>query len=366
MKYYIVAGESSGDVHAANLVKNIFLYDKSAQIRAWGGEALRAAGATIVTDIAQMSFMGFVEILAGLRNIFRLLKFCQSDIVAYNPDVVILVDYPGFNLRIAKFAKRHGYKTIYFIAPQVWAWRKSRIKKIKLWVDEVIPILYFEEKFFADNGINVHYFGHPLVDEIKNAVPSEKNRTQDVIALLPGSRKSEIKRMLPVMMRVAEHFPTEKFVVSGMTVNGVEFYEKICENDIPANMSFVYDDMYGILEQAKTAVVTSGTATLETALFKVPQIVCYKTNIVTYLIARCVAKVKHISLVNLLLDKSSVPELIQNDCDEKKIVPLLHKLVEDETFRKAMLSDYDQLMKLLGSDGVLSKTAEFVVQCAAK
>lgn len=361
MKYYVITGEASGDIHGANLVHEIKKIDKSAEIRAWGGSNLKKEGASIVKDINEMSFMGFIEVLFGLNKILKLLKLCKNDIINFNPDVIILVDYPGFNLRIAKFAKKQNFKVVYYISPQIWAWHRSRIHNIKKYVDLMIPILPFEKEFYKKYDINVKYFGHPLIDELvkyknKNTVSeSEKH-----IALLPGSRKSEISKMLPVFSETAKMFPNEKFVVASMSIHTVTYYENLLK-DKPDNLIVKFDETYNILANAKAALVTSGTATLETAIFNVPQVVCYKTNYTSYLVARIVAKVKYISLVNLILNRQLIVELIQKNCNKSFISVELKKLLNDIDYRNVILAGYKELAEKLKNEGASKSVATEIV-----
>lgn len=361
MKYYVVAGEASGDLHGANLVHNIFLKDPEAQVRAWGGERLEKEGATIVKYLDEMSFMGFIEVFLSLPKILGLLKYCKSDIKSYNPDVIILIDYPGFNLRIAEFAHKLGYKVVFYISPQIWAWNKSRVYKIKRNVDLMIPILPFEKDFYERYGVNVKYFGHPLLDEIGDRCKVDGDRNED-IALLPGSRKSEIQRMLPVFVEVAKRFPEQKFIIAAMSVHGKEYYERVCGCSVPANVQLVFDKTYDVLSQSGVAVVTSGTATLETALFKVPQVVCYKTSGISYTIARLLLTVKYISLVNLILDKQLVKELIQGGCNVGSISEEMQKLLYDTEYVSGMMNGYDELRVKLGNEDASRLIAEEITK----
>ncbi|MCK9303358.1 MAG: lipid-A-disaccharide synthase [Bacteroidales bacterium] len=360
MKYYIIAGEVSGDIHGANLVREIKGFDNNSEFRAWGGANLKKEGASIVKDVNEMSFMGFVEILGSIVKIAKLLRLCKSDILKYKPDVVILIDYPGFNLKIAKFAKRHNFKVIYYISPQIWAWHKSRIHKVKRYVDLMIPILPFEKDFYEKHGVTVSYFGHPLIDELSKYQHLETKGTKDHIALLPGSRKSEISKMLPVFCETARLFPDEKFVVASMSIHTVSYYENLIRNK-PDNLSVVVDQTYQALANAKAALVTSGTATLETAIFRVPQVVCYKTNFISYLLAKQLTKVRYISLVNLILNRQLIIELIQNHCNKNYIATELKRLIEDKEYRAIIEKGYEELSGMLNNAGASKRAAEAVV-----
>ncbi|MDR1182335.1 MAG: lipid-A-disaccharide synthase, partial [Bacteroidales bacterium] len=316
MRYYIISGEASGDLHAANLVKQLFAIDNHAHVRAWGGDLLRAQGAEVVKDYKDLAFMGFVEVAMNLRTVLNNLSFCRKDIVDYNPDVVILVDYPGFNLRMAKFLHKQQIKTFYYISPQVWAWHKSRIKSIKKYVDEMFVILPFEKEFYAKYQMNVHYWGHPLWDEIKNTAIDDDFKYKNgldkrpIVAILPGSRKQEIQRMLPTMLEVSRKLEDYQFVIAG-----VEHHRNLyasLSGDVKVKVLF--QQTYSLLANSYAAMVTSGTATLETSLFNVPEVVCYKGNYISYLIARNLIRgINFISLVNLIANKEVVKELIQQE-----------------------------------------------------
>ncbi|MDR0368071.1 MAG: lipid-A-disaccharide synthase [Bacteroidales bacterium] len=352
MKYYIISGEASGDLHASNLAKELFQIDPQAQIRAWGGDLLRKQGAEVVKDYKDLAFMGFVEVALNLRTILRNLKFCEEDILAYNPDVVILVDYPGFNLMMAEFLHKKQIKTFYYISPQVWAWHKSRIKNIKKYVDELFVILPFEKVFYADHGMNAHYLGHPLLDVVKNTSTDPTFRQQNhlserpVVALLPGSRKQEILRVLPTMLKACRHIDGCQFVIAGVE-NHRNLYRELNKD---ALAEVVFGQTYNLLANSCAAMVTSGTATLETALFNVPQVVCYKGNYVSYLIAKRLIKgIDYISLVNLIADQEVVKELIQQDMNPQNLLHEMKLLLEDTLYREKMLHNYQQLRHCLGN-----------------
>lgn len=366
MKYYIIAGEVSGDLHASSLMKQLKILDDKAEFRCWGGDRMKAQGATIVKHISELAFMGFWEVLVNLKTITRNITFCKKDISEYRPDVLILIDYPGFNLRIAQFARNAGIKVIYYISPQIWAWKQSRIKKIKRDVDKMLVILPFEKDFYDRFDYQVDFTGHPLLDlqeedsrQSKREDFLKKNELPDkpVVALLPGSRRQEIAKMLGIMVDVAEAFPGHQFVIAGLSGNGSEFYGKFAQN---GNVSIVFDQTYALLLHSQAALVTSGTATLETALYNVPQVVCYKAHRITYIIARWVAKVKYISLVNLIMDKPVVKELIQNNLNEKILARELNHLLYDENYRNTMMEDYATLKDKLGGAGASKRAAGII------
>ena len=358
MKYYIIAGEASGDLHGSNLVKEIFKQDPAANIRCWGGDMMQDAGAHLVKHYRSLAFMGFIEVVKNLRTILKNLSFCKQDITAFNPDAVILVDYPGFNLRIAKWAKPAGYKVIYFISPQVWAWKENRVKGIKKFVDKMLVILPFEKEFYKKWDYPVEYIGHPLVNVIDEFISNHEKTTvagPPIVALLPGSRKQEILKKLPIMLQVASHFPGYQFIVA--MAPGIEdaFYHSLLAPY--NNVSSISGKTYHLLNISKAALVTSGTATLETALFNVPQIVCYKGSPVSYEIAKRVIKVKYISLVNLIMDKEVVKELIQDQLTVSNLETELKKILMDETRINEIKSDYAILKNKLGAQKNASATA---------
>lgn len=359
MRYYIVAGEASGDLHAANLAIELHKADPAAVMRGWGGDRMQAAGVEVVKHYRELAFMGFIEVVKNLRTIFRNLEACKTDILKFNPDVVILVDYPGFNLRLAEFLKQKGIKVFYYISPQIWAWKQSRVHKIKRTVDKMFVILPFEKDFYKKFDYDVEFTGHPLLDEIKRIKNSSAtvapvvDTDKKIIALLPGSRMQEIKEMLPVMVHAVSHFKNYQPVIAAAPTIPESFYQSLA-----ANIPLVHGKTYSLLQQSYAAMVTSGTATLETALFKVPEVVCYKGNHLSYLIARQLVKVKYISLVNLILDRMLVKELIQQDMNEQSLVAEMKLLLEDEGYRNNMLKGFDELIQLLGSVGASAKAAQ--------
>lgn len=360
MRYYIISGEASGDLHGSNLIREIVKKDPDAQIRAWGGDLMRSAGAHVVKHYRDLAFMGFVEVLLNLRTILRNLNECKKDIKAFKPDSVILIDYPGFNLRIARFAYEAGYRVHYYISPQIWAWKQSRVNIIKKYVHRMMVILPFEKDFYSRFGYEADFVGHPLLDAIKSGT-YEFDCTTDqrpLIALLPGSRKQEISTMLPLMLKSTVNMKNHRLILAVAPSIERSFYDGFLQG---YDVELVAGNTYGLLSVAHAALVTSGTATLETALFRVPQVVCYKANPISYRIARALVKVKYISLVNLVMDRPVVRELIQDDLNCEFIQAELDKLLGDTSARKQMLDDYDQLRGLLGGTGASLRAAEIVV-----
>jgi lipid-A-disaccharide synthase len=423
MKYYIIAGEASGDLHGSNLIKELRLLDAAADIRCWGGDKMEAAGGKLVMHYRQLAFMGFVEVIKNLRTIFKNLAFCKKDITEYKPDVLVLVDYPGFNLRIAKWAKQQGLKIIYYISPQVWAWKENRVKMMKQCIDKMLVILPFEKDYYRDKwNWAVEYVGHPLVQVVEefrtirneefNTIKNEELRiknegagslneeggipntqypipntqyqipkdeekmtngeslstlhsplstlhsplsTYPIIALLPGSRKQEILKKLPVMLEVSKRFPGYQFVVAKAPGLEESFYDELLRPF--ANVSYVSNKTYELLLQSKAALVTSGTATLETALFGVPEVVCYKGNAISYQIAKRLISIKYICLVNLIMDKEVVKELIQDDMNADNITAELNLLLHDANRQKQLQQDYTDLKRLLSKEGNASARA---------
>lgn len=351
MKYYIIAGEASGDLHGSNLIKAILQQDPKAHIRFWGGDKMQAVAGTPVKHIRDLAFMGFVEVIKHLGTILSNIRFCKQDIEAFNPDVLILIDYPGFNLRIASWAKQKGIKVAYYISPQIWAWKEGRVKQIRRDVDLMLVILPFEKAFYQKHQVESVYVGHPLSEEIQRALqkPSKPISTKPIIALLPGSRKQEIRTKLPIMLSVIPHFPEYDFVVAQAPAQDESFYRDIIGSQ-QSRVSLVQGATYDLLRQAQAALVTSGTATLETALLRCPQVVCYKGNPISYHIAKRLIKVKYISLVNLILDKPAVPELIQNDLNTHNLIQHLNLLLTNTPQRNQMLEDYAHLWHLLHQD----------------
>ena len=364
MKYYILAGEASGDLHGSNLMKALLKEDAKADIRFWGGDLMQDVGGTLVKHYKERAFMGFVEVIMNLRKIFKFISYCKEDIKAFNPDVIIFIDNSGFNLRIAKWAKQEGFKTHYYISPQVWASRASRVKAIKRDIDAMYVILPFVEDFYKKHNYDVTFVGHPLIDGIANrdqVHPSDFRQTyklndKPIIALLPGSRKQEIKKMLSVMLSLVDDFPDYQFVIAGAPSQDFSFYQTFIKS---ANVNFISNKTYDLLSVSKAALVTSGTATLETALFKVPQVVCYKGSAISYQIAKRIITLKFISLVNLVMDKAVVTELIQNDFNSKRLKTELEHILNPET-RKKLFIEYYELEKALGGKGASQKTASLI------
>ncbi len=369
MNYYIIAGEVSGDLHGANLMKEIKRVDANAVIRCWGGDKMQAAGGKLVRHYRELAFMGFWEVLTNLSVILKNIAFCKKDIAEFQPEAIILIDYPGFNLRIAKFASRAGYKVIYYISPQVWAWHANRIKKIKKYVDRMYVILPFEQEFYRKWNYEVSFVGHPLLDAIAQKIPNHQFREenglndQPIIAILPGSRKQEILKMLPVMVQLATIYKDLQFVVGVVSHIDRSFYEQLVKGD---NVKFLEDNTYDLLEQAEAAIVTSGTATLETALFDIPQVVCYKGNKLSFALGKWLVDVKFIALVNLIMDKEVVTELIQNDFTIDNLKNNLDKILFDKEVRKTMIDNYQQLKLKLGGEGASATTAQLIHQFLQK
>ncbi len=356
MKYYIIAGEASGDLHGSNLIKEIIVKDAAANIRCWGGDKMQHAGALLVKHYRDLAFMGFTEVIKNLPTIFKNIAFCKKDITAFEPDVLILIDYPGFNMRIAKWAHQQKIKVIYYISPQIWAWKENRVHSIKRDIDKMLVILPFEKDFYKKFNVDVDYVGHPLAEVISNFNTANPNiKKEKIIAILPGSRKQEILVKLPIMLQVANYFPDYKFIVA--KAPGVEdnFYEEILKPY--NNVSSVSDQTYNLLAKSAAALVTSGTATLETALFKVPQIICYKGGKISYEIAKRLIKIKFIGLVNLIMNKEVVKELIQDELNVENLVTELKLLLQDELRRDKIKSDYDNLFNLLHGSGNASANA---------
>ena len=470
MKYYIIAGEASGDLHGSNLVKGLLEKDPSAQIRAWGGELMRQAGAEVVKDYRENSIMGFVEVVANIGKILGNMKECCKDILAFNPDVVILIDYPGFNMKIAKFAKKHGFKVFYYIAPKVWAWKERRVHKIKRYVDKLFIIFPFEVEYFRKWGIETVYRGNPLLDSVCNfshagesraafeartspkrqvicttaaasteatasaaaaatsAAPAAAGATaagataaagasatgataaepttaaaMPIIAALAGSRKMETSFLLPRIVRTALAMPQYRFIIAAAPSMEPEYLKKIIQKELAAagapagssqagsnkkqscishtqagscntqadscntqagscNIEIVYGETYAVLQQSVAAIISSGTASLEAALLKTPQVVCYGGNPISFYIAKAVVKLKYISLANLILDKLIFKEILQNDCTPANISAELEALINQKTYRDAMLADYDKVHQLLGGGGASGRIAEAMIE----
>jgi lipid-A-disaccharide synthase len=367
MKYYIIAGEASGDLHGSNLIKEIKKLDPTASIKAWGGDLMQQAGASLVKHYRDLAFMGFLEVIKNLPTILQNIRFCKQDIEAWQPDVLVLVDYPGFNLRIAEWAKKNGFKVVYYIAPQVWAWKENRVKKMKLCIDKMFCILPFEKDYFKNKwNWDVTYVGHPLlrvIESFKSTTPLVTDNKK-VIALLPGSRKQEIIKMLPIMLSVTPHFPGYTFMVAQAPGQDAPFYNRFLMGY--SNVTLIKNSTYDLLTIADAALVTSGTATLETALFKVPEVVCYKTSKFSYQIAKRLVKIKFISLVNLIMDKEIVKEIIQENLTEQQLTNALRNITENELHRKEVMNNYASLHALLaaGGEDASAKVAKEIVTLA--
>ncbi|MDN3580433.1 lipid-A-disaccharide synthase [Mucilaginibacter flavus] len=369
MKYYLVAGEASGDLHGANLMKALKERDAATEFRFFGGDLMQAEGGTLVKHYADMAFMGFVEVVINLNTILKNMKACKQDIAAYQPDVLVLIDFPGFNLKIAEYAKSVGLEVYYYISPKVWAWNQKRVLKIKKIVDHLFCILPFEVEFYKSWGMEVDYVGNPLLDAISAFEPDpdflqqHQLTAKKIIALLPGSRKQEITYLLPQMLAAANQFKDFQVVIAGAPSFKADFYSQfLSDQKIPV----VFNATYDLLTNAHAAIVASGTATLETALFNVPQVVVYKGNTLTIAIARMLVKIKYISLVNLIVNKGIVTELIQEDCNELKIAAELNAIVNNEASRTAMLRNYDELDQRMGLPGASAKTAGLIIKYASK
>lgn len=369
MKYYIIAGEASGDLHGSNLITELKKLDPSATIRCWGGDKMQQAGAELVKHYRDLAFMGFTEVLMNLRTIFKNLAFCKEDILQHKPDTLILIDYPGFNLRIARWAKEQGIKVIYYISPQVWAWKENRVKMMKQAIDKMLVILPFEKAYYKNKwNWEVEYVGHPLVEVIERHKTDSKGSPlsgKPIVALLPGSRKQEILKKLPIMLEVSRSFPGYQFIVAKAPGVEEQFYDDLLKPY--SNVSYVSNKTYDLLLQSKAALVTSGTATLETALFAVPEVVCYKGSYLSYQIGKRLVKVKFISLVNLIMDKLVVKELIQDDLTTGNLERELQQLLTSETRISEVQKDYSNLRELLSKGGnASSKAARSIVDFLAQ
>lgn len=368
MKYYLIAGEASGDLHGAYLINALAKADPEADFRCWGGDLMAAAGADLQKHYRELAFMGFVEVLLNIRTILGNFKACKADVLKYQPDVLILVDYPGFNLRMAKWAKQQGIKVFYYISPQIWAWHSSRVHQIKANVDEMFVILPFEQDFYAKYGMEVNFVGHPLLDVIQDhhADPDfrSKNQLSDqpIIALLPGSRKQEISRILSVLLATADNFPNYQFVVAGAPSQDRDYYLSLfAELGRAGKVQLVEGQTYTLLQNAEAALVTSGTATLETALLECPQIVCYRGSSISYAIAKRVINVKYISLVNLIMDEELVLELIQDEFNVERTTQALTQLLKPSE-KARIASGYQRLKTNLGDGGAATRCAELMVK----
>ncbi len=365
MRYYIVAGERSGDLHASNLVKALKKNDSAAEFRGFGGEYMEQAGVELAVHYREMAFMGLAEIITNANKIKKYIRLCKEDLLAHKPDVVILIDYGGFNLQIAKFGKKNGFKIFYYIPPKYWAWYQKRALWLKPYVDRLFVILPFEKEFFKKFSWEADYVGNPVLDAVKAHVADSKlvaegktRGDESFIALLPGSRKQELKRVIPIMIKVAKQFPSHTFAVAAVNNLDQSFYEELKGLK---NVKLVFEDTYNLLQNSRAAIVTSGTATLETALFKVPQIVVYKANALTYWLAKGMIKVKFISLVNLIAGREVVREMIQSEANPESIAQELNRILVDTNYRAKILEGYDQIIKTLDTGSASENAARLMV-----
>lgn len=371
MKYYIIAGEASGDLHGSNLIKELKIINPSSTFRCWGGDLMKSQCNKLVMHYDDFSYMGFLEVIVNAKKILSYISLCKKDIEEYNPDVIIYIDYPGFNMKIAEWAKRKNFINHFYISPKVWVWKENRVKKIKRVIDKMYVILPFEEGFYINkHNYKVDFVGHPLLDAIDNQkefnrqefLAKNKLSSKPVIALLPGSRNQEIIKLLPLMLDVVSNFNDYQIIIAGAPNKSINYYEKIIlsNKESRSSIKVICNQTYDILRISSAAIVTSGTATLETALFKVPQVVCYKTSMISYLIGRLlIHNLKFISLVNIILDKHVVKELIQNNCNKDNLVIELQKIL-NKSDRSLMLKEYELLHKKLGGKGASKKTAELI------
>lgn len=377
MNYYLIAGEASGDLHGSNLIKEIKKRDPEANFRCWGGDLMQDAGGKIIKHYRELAFMGFIEVIANLKTILSNIRFCKDDIAANRPDVLVLIDYPGFNLRIAKWAKEQHLKVVFYISPQVWAWKENRVKTIKACVDRMIVILPFEKNFYKKWNYEVDYVGHPLsqvVDDFKEhntisiatLIPKyNAASSRGIIALLPGSRKQEILKKLPLMLEASKNFPDYHFVVAKAPSVDDAFYAGLTTEY--KNVSIVENKTYALLSLSSAALVTSGTATLETALFGVPEVICYKGSAISYHIAKRLIDIKFIGLVNLIMDKEVVKELIQHDLTTENIRKELNKILHDDNKIREVKDNYSKLRDLLRRGGNASENAaKIIIETAQK
>jgi|TARA_B110000238_G_scaffold57994_1_gene63444 lipid-A-disaccharide synthase len=371
LKYYIIAGEASGDLHGSNLIKALKKNNPDASFRCWGGDLMKSQCNNLVMHYQDFSYMGFLEVILNINKILSYISFCKNDIEKFNPDLIIYIDYPGFNMRIAKWAKSKNYTNHFYISPKVWVWKEKRVEQIKKVIDKMYVILPFEEDFYKKkHNYKVDFVGHPLLDAIESENTFNKNNflltnnlsEKPIIALLPGSRNQEINKLLPVMLNAVSNLTNYQLVIAGAPSKNVEYYEKIIQSsDSNTNIiKVISNQTYNILRVSTAAIVTSGTATLETALFNVPQVVCYKTSWTSYLIGRLLIRnLKYISLVNIIQDKEVVKELIQNDCNKTNLVIELEKIL-DKKNRSSMLAEYKMLHNKLGGKGASKKTADLI------
>lgn len=365
MNYYLIAGEASGDLHGSNLMKALKQHDANASFNYFGGDLMKAEGGTLRKHYSEMAFMGFVEVITNLGTVLRNIKMAKQDILANKPDVLILIDFPGFNLKIADFAKTHEIPVFYYISPKVWAWNQKRVLKIKKIVDRMFCILPFEVDFYKSWGMEVDYVGNPILDAIALNKPNANFKSnyglddRPLIAFLPGSRRQELERVLPEMLKIVERFPEFQFAIAGAPSFSEKDYEQYLGN---YSIPIIFNDTYNLVLNAKAAVVTSGTATLETALLKTPQVVVYKGNSISIAIARMLVNIKYISLVNLVMDDDVVKELIQEDCSGEKISAEIDLIMNDQSYRKHMLQNYEKLASRMGQPGASERAAELMIK----
>jgi lipid-A-disaccharide synthase len=364
-RIYIIAGEASGDLHGGNLIRQLVANDPQLDIRCWGGDEMQAAGGKVVKHIRELAFMGFVEVVMNLRTILGNISWCKKDISGFKPDALVLIDYPGFNLRIAEWANEQGIKVYYYISPQVWAWKQSRVHKIKRFVDEMYVILPFEEGFYDRFQFKVTYVGHPLLDALKNYEPSEsfistikQKSEKPILTLLPGSRKQEVRVKLPLMLDAVNDFKEYRVIIAGAPSLDPSFYDQFTSGNAEVYFGHTYD----LLTLSEAALVTSGTATLETALIGIPEVVCYKGSRISYHIAKALIKIRFISLVNLIMDREVVTELIQDECNPERMKEELSKILKGGSTREQMLQDYAELRSLLGQGGASEKVAQSLLK----
>ena len=364
MKYYIIAGEASGDLYGSKLIDEIFSIDKRAEIRFWGGDNMIKSGGYNVKHIKELAFMGFYEVLKNITTIVKNINFCKNDIKEFNPDKIIYIDYPGFNLKICKWAKNNGYKNFFYISPQIWAWKENRIKTIKNNIDKLFVIFPFEQEYDREkHNMEVEFYGHPLIEKTDNFNSSKEflkknkiTKEKDIISLLPGSRSQEINSMLPIFLTLKKHYSSYKFIVAGVENVNESVYQPALDLDVKV----IYNQTYDLLSHSKIAIVTSGTASLECALFNVPQIVCYKTSSISYFIGKSFVNISFISLVNIILKKGVVKELIQNELTEKNLVNELSNLLSDNRISD-MLDEYSKIYSMLSFEGTSKKIATSII-----
>ena len=368
MKLYVIAGEASGDLHASNLMRALKIENENIDFRCWGGDKMEAQGGKIVKHFKDLAFMGFIEVISNLKTILKNIRFCKEDIAFYQPDALVLVDYPGFNLRIAEWAHSKGIKVIYYISPQVWAWKKSRVHKIKKFVDQMFVILPFEKDFYAEFGYEVEYLGHPLLDAIgdyhqvartkEQFISNNQLENRPIIAVLPGSRKQEVSIKLPIMLEALKSFDDYQLIIAGAPSLDKSFYDSL----VTEKIKIIFGETYDLLSNSEAAVVTSGTATLETALLGIPEVVCYKGSAISYQIAKRLIKINYISLVNLIMNREVVKELIQSECTSENIKNEIKTILIGGSKREKILQDFNEMEKILGKGGASKKVAQSLLK----